>query len=697
MGRVPTYMKTRLLVPFVFLISVAVAQTDPPGRVARLNLATGAVSMLSQSTGPDWVPAQINYPLTTGDQVWTDVDGHAELHIGTATIRLREETSATFALLDDQTVQLQLIAGGLNIRVRNLYENEVFEVDTPNVAFTIRRPGDYRIDVNGQQTKVIVWSGAGEISGDNRTFPLRARDYATVSGYGQLSYSLMNAPAPDEFDRWAQDRDRRQQQSQSARYVAPNTIGYEDLDLYGSWSEMPNLGSVWTPRVNGGWAPYKAGHWAWIEPWGWTWIDDAPWGFAPFHYGRWAYATGAWVWVPGPPAQRVVYSPALVAWCGGGGGGGFRVSASIGAGLAWFALGPGEVYVPSYRASAEYVTRVNVTNTVVNRTVVNNVYNTTIVNRSVVNNITYVNQNAPGAVVGMSHSDMAAGRRGTVTVASASIQPGQVTAVAPVPAARPLIQSLPRAGNAPVARPPEAVATPSRPVVMRNQVPAAAARPSFTSATGAPAPERPAQMRPLISQPQQAQPQQAQPQPPDQGRRFPGRDSETVRPTPPSRPVDRPQIQTPPLQQSTPTPPVRQENPERIRRQPPVDSPAITVPQPRPAERVERPAITVPQPRPAERVERPAITVPQPRPAERVERPAVTVPQPRPAERVERPAVTVPQPRPAERVERQIERVERPVNVQPPAPQHQEVRPEPRREEKKDEKKDDKKDEKKKQ
>ena len=711
MGRVLTHMKTRLLfqssILSALLIPAAVGQIDPPGRVARLNLASGAVSILTQSAGPDWVPAQINYPLTTGDQLWTDFDGRAELHVGTAAIRLRGETSATFALLDDQAVQLQLISGGLNIRVRNLYQDEVFEVDTANVAVTIRKPGDYRIDVNGQQTKVIVWSGAAEISGDNRTIPLRARDYAVVSGYGQLSYTLMDSPAPDEFDRWAQDRDRRQQQSQSARYVSPNTIGYEDLDVYGNWSEIPNLGPVWRPRVDIGWAPYKVGHWAWIEPWGWTWIDDAPWGFAPFHYGRWAYVTGSWAWVPGPVSQRVVYSPALVAWAGGGGGGGgIRFSASAGLGLAWFALGPGEVYIPSHRASAAYVTNVNVTNTAVSRTVVNNVYNTTIINRTTVNNITYVNQNAPGAMVGMSHADMAAGRRTTAAVAPATLQAAQFTAVAPVPMTRPIIQAMPRGGNtAQVARPPAAVATPSRPVVMRNQVPAAAARPVFTSATGAPAP---APARPATSLPiQEARP--VQPSGPEQGRRVPGRESETVRPAPPTIPTGRPQVQTPAPQTNAPAqppPPTTRlpESPERVRRPIQTEIPAVTPPAARPQIQTPLPQTNAPaQPPPPstrvpespERVRRaiqteiPAVNPPAARPTERVERPVERIERPAPpAERVERP-----QPRP-ERV------VERPINVPPssPPPARQDVRPEPRPEPKREEPKreEKKKDEKKK-
>ena len=39
----------------------------------------------------------------------------------------------------------------------------------------------------------------------------------------------------------------------------------------------------WTGRLT------ATASWVWLRPWGWTWVDDAPWGFAPFHYGRWLW------------------------------------------------------------------------------------------------------------------------------------------------------------------------------------------------------------------------------------------------------------------------------------------------------------------------------------------------------------------------------------------------------------------------
>jgi hypothetical protein len=71
------------------------------------------------------------------------------------------------------------------------------------------------------------------------------------------------------------------------------------------------------------------------------------------------------------------------------GGGSFAPGVSVG----WFALGPREAYVPSYRVSRNYVNKVNVSNTTVNTTVVNNYYSTTVVNNNVsVTGVESVNQ-----------------------------------------------------------------------------------------------------------------------------------------------------------------------------------------------------------------------------------------------------------------------------------------------------------------
>jgi uncharacterized protein DUF6600 len=373
-------------------------QDDPPSRVARLAYLQGSVSF--QPAGEsEWVEAVTNRPMTIGDQLWVDRDSRAELGLGSAVIDVNSNTGVSFLNLDDHTVQVQLSSGAINIRVRRLGRDDVFEVDTPNQAFSIFESGRYRVEASedGTYSVVSIREGEGESTGNGQTYTVEAGQRATFEGTDRLNARIEDIGDPDDFDNWCYGRDRRYESSMSARYVSHDVVGYEDLDGNGDWRPSMGYGDVWFPHVYAGWAPYREGHWAWIDPWGWTWVDNEPWGYAPFHYGRWVSIGGQWGWLPGPIAVAPVYAPALVVFVGGGPGG-------FGGNVGWFPLGPREVYVPSYRVSRGYVERVNISNTTVNATVITNVYNTTIVhNTTTITNVTYVNRSVAGAVTAVPH------------------------------------------------------------------------------------------------------------------------------------------------------------------------------------------------------------------------------------------------------------------------------------------------------
>ncbi len=128
----------------------ATAQDDPPGRVARLNYIQGSVAY-QVSGDQDWVQADPNRPLTAGDNLWVDKNSRGEVHIGSTAIRMSSETGISFLTLDDNTVQLQLAQGAIEVHVRDVSSDNALEIDTPNLAFTIDRGGEYRIqtDPNG--------------------------------------------------------------------------------------------------------------------------------------------------------------------------------------------------------------------------------------------------------------------------------------------------------------------------------------------------------------------------------------------------------------------------------------------------------------------------------------------------------------------------------------------------------------------
>jgi hypothetical protein len=161
-----------------------------------------------------------------------------------------------------------------------------------------------------------------------------------ISAGQQMAFSGVNlkavggipSPFEDWFDRWAGDRNHAEDQSVTARYLPREVVGYSELDRSGVWSQVPVYGSVWYPSSTASdWAPYRFGHWDWVEPWGRTWVDDAPWGFAPFHYGRWTMIGNRWAWVPGRMGARPTYAPALVGF-----------DWEPGKDIAWYPLAPGE-------------------------------------------------------------------------------------------------------------------------------------------------------------------------------------------------------------------------------------------------------------------------------------------------------------------------------------------------------------------
>jgi len=442
---------------------------DPPDRVGRLNFISGTVSFHQESVD-EWAPAAVNYPLTIGDHLWTDQDGQAEVHVGSTAVRLASNTEISFLNLNDQTIQIRLSTGSLNLRLRHLGPTEEIEIDTPDSSISLLRAGTYRADVQQSgDTTVTVRSGEVEVTAGSSVFPLRQMQTVLVTGLDSPSYQVTDAPLLDDWDKWCQARDQKENTVASAQYVPRDEMsGVEDLDQYGSWSNDPEYGPVWAPTVLvAEWAPYHFGRWNWVDPWGWTWIDDAPWGFAPFHYGRWACRSKIWMWVPGDRIGHAVYAPALVTFVGGGG---WHSSRAPGGSVGWFPLGPHEPYVPSYRT---------------NRTRLHNVD---------VEHFAYMNRAVPGAVTVVTNETFVRGRR---TAGAEQLVTRDELITAPVHGAvAPLVPQKESflggnsASHGPIAQPPASIL--SRPVVARltpppvRAVPFAARQQALASHPGQP-------------------------------------------------------------------------------------------------------------------------------------------------------------------------------------------------------------------
>ena len=426
---------------------------DPPSRVARVSVVVGNVSFESASV-QQFSVAETNYPMTSGDRIYADLGANAEIQTGQLAVRMGQQTDLTVTAMTDTLAQFGLAQGSVHLRTFDLNQGEIVELDTPNVSLTVLEAGDVRVDVDAYgNTGVNVLSGQVQLDGNGVQEVLSQGERIYLAGSNPVQAQNLRGMRADGLDRFSQQRDSVYESAYAAEqdYLNPGTIGAEDLTAYGSWDDDADYGAVWYPTsIEVGWQPYRNGHWAYVGPWGWTWIGAEPWGFAPYHYGRWNRFGNRWGWIPGPPVVRPVYSPALVAFVGGGG---------FGAGVtAWFPLGPREAYRPWYRASDRYVNRVNVSN-IYNRdsNQVRTIYN----QRTVVNlyantgNRPYANR--MGATVAVSQDSFAGGRR--VEQSMVRLNPQQV-AGGQVMAQPPMVQQRSQGGQAPARAVPQQMQRP---------------------------------------------------------------------------------------------------------------------------------------------------------------------------------------------------------------------------------------------
>jgi hypothetical protein len=355
-------MRKRVLNSLILLAlagaSTTVLAQDAPGRVGRVSLIQGTVSV---SLDGEQSPAQVNWPVTSREMITTARGARTELQAGAAFIRLDGDSSLEVVELDDDSLRLRLHYGSASIRVLDADTLAGFELTTPEGRVTLQEPGELRVDAEriADTSSVTVLNGVAHVEGGGASLTLRAGKRAEVRDDDVRTL----AATRDGFDDWVQSRDRVVDAPTATRYVSQDMTGYNDLDRYGNWQTDAEYGAVWYPSaVAPGWVPYSDGSWVWIAPWGWTWVDNAPWGYAPFHYGRWVFAHKRWGWAPGHREHHPVWSPALVGWVGGGNWNlGFRFNNrhTPMPARGWYPLSPHERFEPGYHVREDHLRRLN--------------------------------------------------------------------------------------------------------------------------------------------------------------------------------------------------------------------------------------------------------------------------------------------------------------------------------------------------
>lgn len=350
-----------LLAAVLTTVATLAVWADAPGRVARLSTFAGDVQLANERE--DWRSIPRNYAVTAGDNLWVSEGGRAELDVGPVQMWLAGGTNVNFELLDDQSLVVRVSQGAIAVRIRAWEQQDAMRVLTANGEIAFLRPGFYVVNAASQYApaSLNVRNGQAEVLTNGPGTIVNRGDSVVLDDNGVRFDRNANYANNTNggFEAWAISRDRRNDrwESRNAGQLSPWMVGARDLDEYGSWDNDYEYGRIWYPTaVAANWAPYRNGRWSWVQPWGWTWVDDAAWGFAPFHYGRWVRIGPRWAWSPGSSVGRPVYAPALVTFFGGNG---WSVSANVGPTYSWVPLGWNEPYVPWYTYSPTYWRQVN--------------------------------------------------------------------------------------------------------------------------------------------------------------------------------------------------------------------------------------------------------------------------------------------------------------------------------------------------
>jgi len=297
--------------------------------VGRISAVAGPVQY--QSTAGEWSAALVNEPVAAGTGLRAAVGAEAELRGPDSRIALAPSTALRILRFDGDTLQIEVSSGRIGIHLDPGNTARTVEIDLPSGGVWLTAPGDYDITAGDEHSPASVQVFAGK-----------------AQFGGGLDDHHIAAATPDSFSDWW--RSQGDNTDQATRSPAPAIAGAAALDASGRWESDSRFGKVWYPSdIAADWAPYRDGAWRFLAPWGWTWIDDASWGFAPSHYGRWARIPGSspgtdrWGWVPGSQLAAGDYSPAAVAFLGTAGYGLSRPGDyGTPPAVAWFPLAPGE-------------------------------------------------------------------------------------------------------------------------------------------------------------------------------------------------------------------------------------------------------------------------------------------------------------------------------------------------------------------
>ncbi len=333
-------MKSRLALPYswIFVLTLLLAapsllaqklEIGQAGlshvRAVRLSYVSGAVS-IKRPGSADWTSAIVNTPIQEGFALSTSPQSFAEVQFENgSTARLGEASELDFSqlALDREGNKLNQLAFEAGYATFHFMpeRGDVYTVKAAEVILTPAGKSEFRTDLEQGRIRIEVFNGSVEVQAGAKTIKLAKDRVLNYDSTTSQSSDIQRGIEIDDWDRWTEARDTQTELAmrdmRNQGLPRQSLAGWDDLNTYGEWANIPGYGYGWSPYESMGWSPYSMGMWSMYPGWGMTWIGGEPWGWLPYHYGSWNFASGfGWFWMAGGSPY---WSPALVNWYSGAG------------------------------------------------------------------------------------------------------------------------------------------------------------------------------------------------------------------------------------------------------------------------------------------------------------------------------------------------------------------------------------------
>jgi hypothetical protein len=282
-------------------------------RAARLSSVDGQARI---SQGGEVIADQAlpNTPLFEGTQVATAEDGKVEIQFEDGSMaRIAPNSMLTLTVLRGQgetgSVEIVLEGGLGYFELQGKGQAGYFRLRFGDSVVTAGGFTVLRINLDHPPGELAVFSGNAHLERANSlALDLHGGESVALDAAGSSQSHLAESIEPDSWDSWNSDRDQVLTAQAAARTGATNDLAdnsnpaWSDLDANGSWYNVPDQGSVWSPyeAADAGWDPYGNGYWMWTPRFGYIWVSRASWGYMPYQCGLWNYYDGfGWGWAPG--------------------------------------------------------------------------------------------------------------------------------------------------------------------------------------------------------------------------------------------------------------------------------------------------------------------------------------------------------------------------------------------------------------